>query len=661
MISCSNSQLVPRNGHTLIAAIVARISGCPSQKELSLDDQVDHAKEEIAQSYQGPIEYRVIATKGKGERVDRPELGQVEQMIRSGELDLLVMEDVGRLVRGAEAVKLWGIAVDHGVRCLAPNDCLDSADETWEEELITACRDHVGHNTHTSKRLKKKLMNRFKKLGGAVALPIAGYIKPKDAKTYHDWSKDDSATEEVAQGLSILKATLNCSVVADYFNQNGYSTGPYCRRKLWNGPMVRRYYKNRLLSGHPGRGFRHTIKHHETGRRVSVKNPNGDPTFVAYPHLAHIDAEEQDEVNRMLDAKNSRVRRKAVNGVDPLWQKSRKRTRFPGQHACCWYCGGHYVWGGNGMTENLMCSASRDWRCWNSVGFHGPLAVERLVNVITSELYALPGFEDQFRELVQIARQDRCGGQAQRWQKLRSDEAVLAREQANFAAAIAQYGPRSVFQEKLRELDAREKELARERSALERLEKRELCLPQSTVELRQMLEDQFQGLAVDSPEFGDLMRLLVPEFHVYLVRLLDGGHPLPRAKVKLTLGGIVPDSQHVPGLDGLLTRELTLDLFERPPQRERIREETVRLAAQGLTQRQIVAQLAKWPTAEEAERPKLPVVQQALALDRLMKGQGLDSPYVLLLEPPADYPKLRRHKNAKYRFKPRNGYERPVI
>jgi hypothetical protein len=85
------------------------------------------------------------------------------------------------------------------------------------------------------------------------------------------------------------------------------------------------------------------------------------------------------------------------------------------------------------------------------------------------------------------------------------------------------------------------------------------------------------------------------------------------------------------------------------------------LAAQGLTQRQIVAQLAKWPTAEEAERPKLPVVQQALALDRLMKGQGLDSPYVLLLEPPADYPKLRRHKNAKYRFKPRNGYERPVI
>ena len=661
MISYSNSQLVPRNGHTLIAAIVARISGCASQKELSLDDQVDHAKEEIAQLYRGPIEYRVIATKGKGERVDRPELAQVAQLIRSGELDLLVMEDVGRLVRGAEAVKLWGIAVDHGVRCLAPNDCLDTLDETWEEELITACRDHVGHNAHTSKRLKKKLMNRFKKLGGAVALPIAGYIKPEDAKTYHDWRKDDSATETIDHGLSTLKATLNCSAVADYFNQNGFSTGPYCRRKQWNGPMVRRYYRNRLLAGYPGRGFRYTIKHHETGRRVSVKTPNGEPTFVEYPHLAHVDAKEQDEVNRMLDAKNSRTRRKAVNGVDPLWQRSRKRTRFPGQYACCWYCGGHYVWGGNGMTENLMCSTSREWHCWNSVGFHGPLAVKRLVDAITSELYALPGFEGQFCELVQLARQDRCGGQAERWRKLHSDEAGLAREQANFAAAIAQYGPRPVFQQKLQELDAREKELARERSALERLEKRELCLPQSTLELRQMLKDQFQGLAVDSPEFGDLMRLLVSEFHVYLVRLLDGGHPLPRAKIKLTLGGIVPDTQHVPGLDDLLTRELTLDLFERPPQRERIREEATCLAAQGLTQRQIAVRLAEWPTAQLPERPKLPVVQRALALDRLMKEQGLDSPYVPLLEPPEDYPKLRRHKNAKYRFRPREDYERSVI
>lgn len=40
----SEEALKPRNGHTLVVGIVARISGCAKQKEVSLDDQVDHAK-----------------------------------------------------------------------------------------------------------------------------------------------------------------------------------------------------------------------------------------------------------------------------------------------------------------------------------------------------------------------------------------------------------------------------------------------------------------------------------------------------------------------------------------------------------------------------------------------------------------------------------------
>src|SRR4051812_6206405 len=113
--------LVPRNGHTLIVGIVARISGCANQLEMSLDDQADHAKEVIAELYDGPIEFRIISTTGKGERLDRPELAQIEAELRKGELDILIMEDLGRLVRGGEAVRLLGIGVDHGVRGLSPN------------------------------------------------------------------------------------------------------------------------------------------------------------------------------------------------------------------------------------------------------------------------------------------------------------------------------------------------------------------------------------------------------------------------------------------------------------------------------------------------------------------------------------------------------------
>jgi len=226
-----NRDLVPRNGHTLIVGIVARISGCASQKDISLDDQVDHGKEEIADLYTGPADFRVIATRGKGEQLDRPELAEVEQMIRTGELDALIMEDVGRLVRGTDAVRLWGIAVDHGTRCIAPNDCIDTIDESWEEDIISACRDHVGHNAHTSKRLKKKLMNRFRKFGGATPLEIAGYLKPEGAQTYENWQKLDQYTVTILDGAQLLLRTKNCATVADFFDNEGFPVGKYCRRK----------------------------------------------------------------------------------------------------------------------------------------------------------------------------------------------------------------------------------------------------------------------------------------------------------------------------------------------------------------------------------------------------------------------------------------------
>jgi hypothetical protein len=113
----------------------------------------------------------------------------------------------------------------------------------------------------------------------------------------------------------------------------------------------------------------------------------------------------------------------------------------------------------------------------------------------------------------------------------------------------------------------------------------------------------------------------------------------------------MPDIKHVGGIDGLLTSELTVDLFERPPQRERIREEAVRLTALNLTQRDLALRLPE-PASETA-------VQRALALDRMMRGRGLESPYVFVDEPPDDYSKLRRHLNRKYRFEPLDGYQRP--
>jgi hypothetical protein len=141
----------------------------------------------------------------------------------------------------------------------------------------------------------------------------------------------------------------------------------------------------------------------------------------------------------------------------------------------------------------------------------------------------------------------------------------------------------------------------------------------------------------------------VPEFHVYLVRLIDSGHPLPRAKIVLNLAGLVPDARRFPAYEHTLKRELTLDLFT-PPQRELIRAEAARLSAQGHDQRAIAKSL----------NVTQPAVSRALILHRRMLERGLTEPYETLTGPPDDYHKLQRHRHDRYRFQPLNGYPQPV-
>jgi hypothetical protein len=503
-----------------MAGLAARISGCANQKEQSLEDQTDHNKEVVEDRYEGIVEYLIIATKGKGERLDRPELAQIEAEFRKSYLDLFVIEDLGRLVRGVEAVRLLGIAVDHGVRVIVPNDNIDTANETWEADAIKACADHVAHQEHTSRRLKHKLRNRFMKFGGAMARPTAAYDVPEDAKTYDDWRKAVGAEIWVRDGAKMLRETLNCSAVADMFNRRGIPPGPYCRRKSWDGAMVRRFYGNPLLKGMAARCSKHSKKFHEVGRRRSVKNPKG-PVYYACPHLAFFDSVEFDELQMLLKSRNDRYKRKPLNGHDPLLRVPRKRTRYPGQHGRCWYCGFQHVWGGNGLTENLMCSNAREWQCWNSIGYNGELAVTRLKEVITGEIYQLNGFDDQYRELVQFAGRTDRDDVARRLERLKSDEHVLARKKQNFVEAIGKYGVQPMLEAAMNEISDDELKLKVERSQLERIGQEHLNVPESLSVLREMLEQEFVGAAADSPEFGNLLRKLCPDFFVYLVRLCD--------------------------------------------------------------------------------------------------------------------------------------------
>ena len=637
-------KVTPRNGRTLVVLIVARISGCQSQKEASLDDQVQSCQHLARQLYDGEIDFRIVSTKGKGEDIERPELEEIAKSCRSGNIDILVQEDVGRLVRGTDAVKIWGTAVDHGIRCIAPLDGVDTEQKEWETNLIQACARHVQHNELTSLRIKCKGMTRFERCGAMTALPIAGYHIPENAKTYYEWERIDRWTPTIAQGLAKLAECGNCSTIADDFNAAGFPVGPYCRNPRWDGKMVRRFYKNRILGGKPGRGFKESVKNHKSGRRIS-RPKNGEPVFIDCPNLAHVDIDELDRVNAILDDANSNAGRKSFNG-----RVQRKDSVFPAQFATCYYCGHHYVRGGNGLADNLMCCNSRNWKCWHSISFNGALATERIVNVLIDTLDHIDGFADQFAQLVAHVNSQDDQNIHDRLYEIRSKQTALDKQHKNLIQMVEAVGADEELKERIKQLRAEKAQLEIRRIDVERSRRNGVQLPSSIDELRRDLKQKMSELATTSVEFREWMVKLVPAIHVYAVRLIDGGHLLPRALVRLDLTGSISDSIQIPELTQLLSREVTVDFFN-PPQRETIREDAVRLIANGMFQRDAARQLGVTQ----------PAVQRALELNDMMLQRGLTSPYEIIFEPPADYAKLRRHCNPRYNFESKLGYELPQL
>lgn len=635
--------LSPRNGHTLVVGIVARISGGQNQKELSLEDQVDHAKAEVAELYQGAVEHRIVSTTGKGERLDRPELDKIEEMIRSRELDLLVAEDLGRIVRGTEASWLCGIAVDHGTRVIAPNDGIDTCDPAWEEDVISACRDHVGHNLHTSKRLKHKLMNRFRKHGQAMAREIFGYVVPDDATSYWDWKKDESATPIFLEWFQRLKDGDNYSSIADWLNAKNVPMGPYARsRNSWDGATVRRLTNNPLLKGMPGRGFKKSVKHHESGRRVSIRNPDG-PVLIDCPHLTHVPPDLWDEVNNLMAIRNKDMGRKPVNGQDPRKGVAKKRTVWPGQHLTCGICKRIYYWGGHGVTEHMMCRGCHDYRCWNGATFNGIQAGQKLLKAILERIESLEGFDEFVMTQIHERIKSRLTNLDDEIRKTGEDLRQTEIQQVNLVDAIAKIGINEHLKKRLAELSSKQKSLEFRLSRLKEDPNASPVLP-SVAEIKQRARRILGSTATNNPAFCAVMHQIVPSLVVFPHQLCDGGAVVLRAHVSLDLVPLFENHAWAIDEDKVLRIDFVVDLFERP-QRAALMNDVLRLKAEGLTERQIAGQLGITQ----------PAVQYAMALYRKMLLMGLSDPYIPLTGPPQDNCKLKRHLNPRYRFEPLDG------
>jgi site-specific DNA recombinase len=639
MSRVSDSNFAPRNGHTLVVGIGARISGCQNQKELSLEDQEDNAKDWLKSIYDGPADFRVIATTGKGERLDRPELLQFEAAYRSGKFDIFIFDDLSRLIRGGEATRLLGVGVDHGVRTISIADGIDTVDENWEVDSLNACSENVAHNQRTSMRIKQKTMNRFKKTGATSRRRVFGYIVPPGAKSYDDWQKDPGAEPYILEGARILRTTLNGAAVADYFRRNHVPVGPYARRGKWDSTMALRFFRNTILKGMPQRGLMTSVKHHGTGKRSSKKNPNG-PNFYAAPHLAFFAAEEFDSLVEALRAANANRRRKKIDGIDPRENVPRKRTIFPGQMVDCGICGRQFVISGG---RHLMCSGAHAYSCWNAASFAASLAADRIAVAICDAIDEFHGFDEEFLARIQEESQKLDSGRDLKLRSLSAEFVTLERQIAHLLNFIKGGDSSSTVRSELQALERDRNRVSLELEKIRTDPSSAAIIPHAD-EVKRLAGKSFQSLAHDSYEFANAMRRLIGRITVFPYRLCDGGHIVLRARFQLNLAGMLEDDCLKEVLRAPLERTVCVDLFEYP--------QRVACLAQMLELRQTMSE------CKAAERLKITVTttQKAAAMHRRMRALGLADPYMPVLGPTDDFGRIRRFRHSRYRFEPLPGF-----
>ena len=632
--------LKPRGRDPLNVLLICRISTV-HQDLRSLDDQEALLRKYIDDHYDGPVNFRCIRSQGSGEVLGTREILEAVALVENREVDVVMAEDLGRVCRRNFAIQFCETCEDNDTRMIALNDNIDTGRNDWHMNALFSSFKHESSNRDTSQRIRRTMRNRFTQ-GGIVQTTIFGYIKPPGTKTDSDLHKDPAAGPIYDEMFRRLEEGANFSEVADWLNGSKVSPGPFCRSGRWTGAMVMRIVQNPILKGIRVRNKKKARRNNKTGVHRSVDAPPEDLLERHCPHLAFIEPLRFDRVNAMLRIRNARYKR-GKDGVDPRKNVSKKQTRWPGQHIDCGVCGRLFRYGGHGQTDHLMCGGAYDYECWNGITVDGPLAAEKLSRAILREIEALPGSESTFSDLLN-AEVDRIrvaqGGRRVELDRLREK---LDRQLANITAALREAGPSTILVEELKALENDRDRLHQEQAALDRLPRQMITIPSLAV-LKSRAAKAMADLAVSSPEFGRLMRRLIARIEVFPFRLVDGGTPVLRARFTLDLVALIPEAQGLEGCLEILRRELSVDLFD-PPQRAAYRERVLALRAQGLTEKEIGARLELTITA----------VQRAAALDREMIRRGVTDPYVPMTGPSDDCPRITRHKNPRYRFKPKGG------
>jgi site-specific DNA recombinase len=634
----------PKDGHTYQIIVVCRVSdpGPGKQDPRSLEDQSNLFTKLIAENAQGPRQVKTIAGSGSGELLDRKEYDELIELIATSRYDLVLCEDLGRIVRRIHAHLICEHCEDHGSRLIAINDHVDTAQPGWREASIFAAMHHERSNRDTSERIKRAHRSRFM-AGLCLRAPAYGWIKPPGAKTDAEMRKDPDAEAIYAQWFRMLDMeNASFAEVARWLKSQGVK---FCTRKngIFVDPTpqaVARHTFNPLLKGIRERNRRKSRRVNSSGHYVSVKAEPEELLQRPVSHLAFFDEAYFDRVTEKLKDKNACFRRAKDFRRDPCRHRPRRRTRYPGQVVTCGICGHGFVWGGHGQTYHLMCSGAKAYACWNGITFDGTFAAKAIAAAVYAEIEELTGFDSTFMDTVRAEAAKLDEDRGRRIADLKNQWAANERAIGNFVKYIGDGDNSTIIHDELKKAAAQRQRIESQLTAAEREPIREVQIPELK-ELKRIAREQLENIDVTSEPFARIMRRLVPSVVVFPVRRCDDGRPVLRARITLHISELIAEGPAREALRRPLQRELLADLFE-ATQPAAFRERVVAGRAAGKTERTVATELGITVTA----------AQHAMALQRQMDELGITDPYITMEAPPDDCGRFKRHLHKAYLFQP---------
>jgi DNA invertase Pin-like site-specific DNA recombinase len=639
-MSTTNEFQGPKSGKRYLVLAMSRIS-TDNQKATALDDQ-NHSYRVKLDRELGPDVYdmEMCSYRGSGQYIDSKEYLAAIDLIDTGKFDFVVCEDLSRIVRRAAVIMFIEQCLDKGTHVLSFNDGVDTRRKGWLQGAYLAAMRHDLYIQDTVERVTRTAESQFDR-GGAFACPIFGYIKPPGAKKETDIQKDPQAQPIYDLIFTMLEQGASFSAVADKLNEMNVPVGPSVRRtKRWTCALLGNTVRNPLLKGDRRGQVTKSVRGHVLRRAKRIKTAEKDIKHRLVPQLAFIEPERYDQVLAMLKTRNKRYSRNR-NGHDPLLNRPKKRTVWPGQHCYCSICNRVFVYGKSNNLLLLDCSGAREYKCWQGFQVNPELARKLILDAIYQEIASLPDFELALRENLQAEVRTALEDNTQRRQAISRQLASKQTAINNLLDFVEQGKASEKLQERLKIYESEESALKQE---LRELENRKPVVPSLPAmdELRKLFRAKLHEFAAESQEFALILKRLIPRIEMHPMQICDKirGY-FCRAKFQLNLFQLTPGLALVPALAQHLTRSIEVDIFE-PPQRVRHLQQVLDMRAQGLTEVK-VAELLKLNRT---------VVQHMARLKRTMDAKGLSEPYEYLLEPPVGRSKLKSHLHPRYRFEP---------